>query len=467
MKRGKNPGHEGSEACEAAPVEAGLACNQAASKAGGLGRSGFDLSKVEVNEGFREALALIQGAEKTAFITGGAGTGKSTLLRYLRAMSDKRVVVLAPTGLAAINVEGQTIHSFFKFPPRLIDTDKLKRMRGAEIFRRVEAVIVDEVSMVRADLMDGMDVALRLYRDRPDVPFGGVQMVFFGDLGQLPPIVREPEVKEYLTTHYGGIYFFHATAFQDMDLGCVELRKVYRQADASFVRLLDAIRRNEADDSVLEAINSRVREPGDLAYEEGLVTLTTTNDAACRRNEEYLAAIDRTLYVYHAAITDRFEESAWPTEAVLRLKVGAQVMMVRNDPDKRWVNGSIGRISGLDSDRVEVEIDGVSHEVERELWENIEYQVDRDKKKIEEKVVGTFTQFPLRLAWAITIHKSQGQTLRKVYVDLGWGAFTHGQTYVALSRCTSLNGLYLARPIAARDILFDDRVREFSRIFRK
>jgi ATP-dependent DNA helicase PIF1 len=315
--------------------------------------------------------------------------------------------------------------------------------------------------------MDGMDVALRLDRDNPGVPVGGVQMVLFGDLGQLPPIVREPQVQEYLATHYGGVYFFHAKAFEGMDLGCVELSQVYRQMDAPFVRLLDAIRRNRVDDSVLETLNSRVRDPEDLAREDGLVTLTTTNDAACRRNEDRLAEIHRPQFVYEAAVTDRFEESACPTEAVLRLKVGAQVMMVRNDPDKRWVNGSIGRISSLSEDGVAVEIDGVCHEVERELWENIEYQYDRDKKRIEEQVVGTFVQFPLRLAWAITIHKSQGQTLRKVYVDLGWGAFTHGQTYVALSRCTSLEGLYLARPVSPRDILFDDRIEEFNRVFRR
>jgi ATP-dependent DNA helicase PIF1 len=369
--------------------------------------------------------------------------------------------------LAAINVGGQTIHSFFRFPPRLIDKSKVKRLRGAEVLRRVEAVIIDEVSMVRADLMDGMDMTLRLNRDAPSVPFGGVQMIFFGDLSQLPPIVREQEVREYLDTRYGGAYFFHAKAFAEMDLGCVELKKIYRQTDAAFIGLLDAIRRNQADAATLAAINSRVRSPEEMDFEEGLVILTTTNEAAFRRNEEYLARIREPEFTYQATIADRFDEPLYPTEAALRLKVGAQVMMVRNDPERRWVNGSIGRVSSLGVDTVGVEIDGTCHDVDRDLWENIEYQYDQAQKKIHEKVVGTFLQFPLRLAWAITIHKSQGQTFRKVYIDLGWGAFTHGQTYVALSRCTSFEGLYLARPVMPRDVIFDESIEEFNKIFRR
>jgi len=451
----------------AAPAISESTARQALPGPGEGDSSGFDVAQVEINEEFREAISLINEARKTVFITGGAGTGKSTLLKYLRATSRRSVVVLAPTGLAAINVGGQTIHSFFRFPPRLIDKSKVKRIRNAEILRRLEAVIIDEVSMVRADLMDGMDLALRLNRDTPSVPFGGVQMIFFGDLSQLAPIVREQQVREYLDTHYGGAYFFHAKAFEGMDLGCVELKKIYRQTDASFIGLLDAIRRNQADESILAAINSRVRSPEELGYEEGLVILTTTNEAAARRNEEQLTRIHQQEFTYQATLTDRFDVSSYPTEAALRLRVGAQVMMVRNDPDKRWVNGSIGTVSSLGPDKVAVEIDGTCHDVGRELWEDIEYQYDRAQKKIQGKVVGTFEQFPLRLAWAMTIHKSQGQTFKKVYIDLGWGAFTHGQTYVALSRCTSFEGLYLARPVMPRDVIFDGNIEQFNRVFRR
>lgn len=426
-----------------------------------------DLKDIELNDDFRHALELIERQGRSAFITGKAGTGKSTLLRYFRAKTNKATVVLAPTGLAAINVSGQTIHSFFKFPPKFIDKDNIRRSRNAELFRKLDTIIIDEVSMVRADLMDGIDAALRLNRGNPKTPFGGVQLVFFGDLFQLPPIVRERELKEYFNDHYGGPYFFLAKAFEGLDLPYIDLQKIYRQSDDKFKDLLNKIREKKIDQDLLKTLNSRVRSVGDFNGSGSYITLTTTNDAAFQTNMAFLEKISEKNYTYKASVTGRFDPTSFPTEEVLELKKGAQVMMIKNDPDKRWVNGTLGKISELQEEKICVEIYGTSYEVEKETWQNIEYQYNREKNRIEERIVGTFQQYPLRLAWAITIHKSQGQTFERVAIDLGRGAFAHGQTYVALSRCKSLEGISLSRPVTPGDIIFDDKVYGFERVFQK
>jgi hypothetical protein len=425
----------------------------------------FDVRDVEINDDFRMALDLIERQNQSLFITGKAGTGKSTLLRYFRATTKKSVVVLAPTGLAAINVGGQTVHSFFKFPPHLIDPQKLRPSRNVDLLRRLQTLVIDEVSMVRADLMDGIDTALRLNRGRPNTPFGGVQVILIGDLFQLPPVVKEQELKQYFASCYGGPYFFRAPVFSQTRLHVIDLQKVYRQTDANFLHLLNSIRERCLDNGVLESLNSRLREFEDLEQPGQYVTLTPTNQAAFQINMSFLDRISGPEHTFEAIVSGKFDPASFPTDSTLRLKVGARIMMIRNDPNKRWVNGSLGVISELGPTRLCVAIDGASYEIERHTWENVEYVFNRQENKIEQRVIGTFQQYPLRLAWALTIHKSQGQTFDRVYLDLGSGAFAHGQTYVALSRCRSLDGIALSRPVFASDVIFDEAIYGYRSVF--
>jgi ATP-dependent DNA helicase PIF1 len=423
----------------------------------------IDLDDIELNDDFKLALDVIESENENVYITGKAGTGKSTLLKYLKSTTQKNIVVLAPTGLAAINVGGQTIHSFFRLPPKLIKQDDIKIFKEASLYKKLDMVIIDEVSMVRADVMDGIDYFLRVNRKKLNEPFGGVQMVFFGDLFQLPPIVKGKELQDFFQVEYGAPYFFCSKVFRENNIGCVELRKIYRQSDDHFKNLLNSVRENKLSAEEMKKLNSKVMPVFERSQQADYVTLTTTNETAFMINQSFLAAIKEKEFQYHALIEDRFEESDYPTEAVLRLKKGAHVMMLRNDPQRRWVNGTLATIADLEFDDIVVNIDGEKFHVGPEIWKKIEYHYDRDDRQIEEKTIGSFEQFPLRLAWAITIHKSQGQTFNKVFIDLGSGAFTHGQTYVALSRCTSLDGIKLRRPINSRDIIFDPRVYDYAR----
>lgn len=427
-------------------------------------RVDIDLSDIEINEDFKTALEVIEERNENVYVTGKAGTGKSTLLKYLRATTKKNVVVLAPTGLAAINVGGQTIHSFFKLPPKLIKVEDIRLSRNAVLYQKLDAVIIDEVSMVRADLMDGIDHSLRINRKRRNEPFGGTQMVFIGDLFQLPPIVKGKDLEDYFNNEYGGPYFFCSKAFRGNSIRCVDLKKIYRQSDSNFINLLNSVRDSSLTDDLLRTLNSRVAPTLDTVVRSDYVTLTTTNQSAYEINEAFLNAINEKEYQYDANIYGKFDHSDYPTEATLRLKKGAHVMLLRNDPSKRWVNGTLTKVADLGSDRVTVDIGGANYEIKKESWKKIEYYYDREKKKIEEKVIGSFEQYPIRLAWAITIHKSQGQTFNRVYIDLGSGAFAHGQTYVALSRCTSFDGIKLKRPVEKRDVIFDPRVYNYTKI---
>ncbi len=424
-----------------------------------------DLSSIDLNDQFRHAADLIERQGENLFITGKAGTGKSTLLHYLRANTARQMVILAPTGVAALNVGGQTIHSFFQFPPTLIDPQSIRRRRNAKLFQQLQTLIIDEVSMVRADVMDGIDAALRLHRNNPRVSFGGVQLVLCGDLFQLPPIVRDGELTAFFNEQYGGPYFFLAHVFDALRPYSLELTTIYRQRDDEFIRVLNKIREHELDSELFTLLNTRVLRGSETPNDDGMITLTTTNESALRKNKFFLDRLNAKSYTYPATVTGDFDPSTFPTESLLELKRGAQVMMVRNDLEKRWVNGTLGRISDLREQKVHVEINGTSYEVEPETWENIHYHYNRETNQIEEQERGTFTQYPLRLAWAITIHKSQGQTFDKVLIDLGRGAFAHGQTYVALSRCTSLHGIVFNRPVTPRDILFDERVYGFRDVF--
>ena len=422
----------------------------------------FNPRQLDLNEEFLAAFNLMEHTTDCAFITGKAGTGKSTLLKYFRATTKKNVVVVAPTGVAAINVEGQTIHSFFRFPPRLITPQGVPRLRHAKIFKKMDVLIIDEVSMVRADLLDGIDASLRINRNNSQ-PFGGVQVILFGDMYQLAPIVREEDLRQYIQENYGSPYFFNAKAFKAVNFQSVELQTVYRQPEAEFVSLLNKFRMNTMDADDLDLINSRVTAGSPGSGEEGVLTLTSTNAIAEKMNKTRLAALPSRMFEYEAQVSGDFEESLFPTQPLLALKVGGQVMFLRNDPLKRWVNGTLGQVSYLSANCVKVTADGTEHEIEPVSWEKIKYRYDEESKKIEAQVTGTFKQFPLKLAWAVTIHKAQGQTFDRVRIDLGHGAFAHGQVYVALSRCRTLKGITLKRSLTRRDVIFDEGMLDFKK----
>ncbi|MBL8225379.1 MAG: AAA family ATPase [Chromatiales bacterium] len=421
---------------------------------------------VDVNADFARALEVIEGGHEHVFVTGRAGTGKSTLLHLLVEETHRRVAVVAPTGLAAMNVGGQTIHSFFRLPPRFVDVRELQALRHTGVMKAIDLLVIDEVSMVRADLMDGIDTMLRLNR-RSDEPFGGVQLAMFGDLWQLPPVVREPELKEYFEAAHGGPWFFQAHVWQQCSGRSVELGRIYRQQDdPGFMRILQAVRDGEPDDEILGELNDRVRPKRGLDDVDSYIVLTGTNAAAARENGRRLSELPGKVVNYAAEVTGRFDPGAFPTEPDLLLKVGARVMFLRNDPEQRWVNGSFGTVVELGDEGPMVQLaDGTAHLVKKTAWENITYQYDRPGRQITREVVGSYRQLPLRLGWAITIHKSQGQTFDRVYVDLAGGAFSHGQVYVALSRCRSLAGLALARPLRASDVLLDFSVGDYRRVF--
>lgn len=421
---------------------------------------------VEPTSEFLAAHEFLREGAGHLFVTGRAGTGKSTLLRCLRDLVADEMVIVAPTGLAAVNVGGQTIHSFFGFPPRLIRPDDIRRSRNGRVMRRLKFLVIDEVSMVRSDIMWAIDQSLRVNRGRPREPFGGVRLAMFGDLHQLPPVIDEAEVASHLESEYGGPFFFSIAALREgMGTALIELTQVFRQKDEALIRVLNRVRDGDADEDDLAILNERVHPIRTLAEGEPYVILTPTNAAARRINMAYLAALPSAAHEFQAGLTGDFNESAQPTDATLTLKTGAKVMLLRNDSDRRWVNGTIARVSWLEEDRVWVEVDGKEHEIERVAWENRRYAYDKAQEKIVETVAGTFRQFPLRLAWALTIHKSQGLSLDKVYIDLGRGTFAHGQAYVALSRCRTMEGLAFARPLRPSDILFDPSAMGYRQVF--
>jgi ATP-dependent DNA helicase PIF1 len=426
------------------------------------------MKALELNSDFKIALDLIEKEGKNLFITGRAGTGKSTLLQLYRNTTRKKVVVLAPTGVAALNVRGQTIHSFFGFPPRLISPREISKRKDRRLYRNMDVLVIDEISMVRADMLDNIDFFLRLNRDSP-LPFGGVQVVFFGDMFQLPPVVATDFELEVFSTTYESAFFFSAQIFrQGFELEMLELRKVYRQENRHFLRLLDAIRLNHADQDDLDELNERY-EP-DFDSEELYITLCARNATAERINQRELSKIDEPERIYLASVTGEFNPTQFPADAALTLKLGAQVMLLKNDPERRYVNGTIGKIVALEQEslKILIEENGLEWkeiEVTPVTWEIIRYKSDpANTEDIQSEVIGTFTQFPLRLAWAVTIHKAQGKTFDKVIIDLGTGAFEHGQTYVALSRCRTLEGIVLRQRIRPQDMLTDLRIVEFYQI---
>lgn len=400
-----------------------------------------------------EWVARGAGAQGNLFLTGRAGTGKTTLLRKFLAEAGDKAVVLAPTGVAAMNAGGQTIHSFFKLPPRLVEPQDVRRLPNARVVRAVETIVIDEISMVRADMLDAIDRSLKLNRGSKR-PFGGVRMILSGDLHQLPPVVSADE-GPILSERYGGSYFFNAPAFQEAEFALLALKHVFRQEDPRFLALLGALRTGRvtpADENVLQRLVS-ARSAADAS--DTHVVLTPNNANAFRINQSRLASLKGERKVFSAAVQGQFDEKSYPTELDLELKVGARVMMIRNDPEGRWVNGSLAHVAGFGSRSVIVEIDGSAYEIDQVAWEKHRYDFEMDTKKVKREVVGTFKQVPLRLAYAVTIHKAQGLTLDKVFIDFDSGMFAHGQAYVAFSRARTLEGLEISRPLRPRDLVLD------------
>lgn len=422
--------------------------------------------QLDLNDQFLKALHIMEETDKAVFITGRAGTGKSTLLQHFRNITKKNIAVLAPTGVAAVNVKGQTIHSFFGFKPD-ITPDMVKRLHPLQktIYKKLDAIVIDEVSMVRADLMDCIDIFLRLYGKSKAKPFGGIQMIFIGDLYQLPPVVSSRD-KRLFREYYRSPYFFDARVLTSgLEMEFIELEKVYRQRDEGFLNILNTIRNKTITDKDISIINSRYLPR--FCDTEGFIHLTTTNDLADSINIQRLGEIKGKEYSYHGHIEGDFKERDLPTGIDITLKIGAQVMLLNNDPIGRWVNGSIGKIilikeEKVAPDRIRVRLNsGEVVDVSPYTWSMFEFHYNKKTKTVVSDVIGQFTQYPLKLAWAVTIHKAQGLTFDKVIIDIGKGTFSHGQMYVALSRCTSLEGIVLKKPISKKHIFMDWRVVDF------
>ncbi|MFH1175502.1 MAG: AAA family ATPase [bacterium] len=426
------------------------------------------MPKLDINPQFKKALDLMEKTDKSVFITGKAGTGKSTLLNYFCDNSEKSTVILAPTGVAAVNIGGQTIHSFFNFKPN-VTTDEAKKSakkilgRCGDVFDNLDMIIIDEISMVRADLMDCIDVCLKtIYKNKK--PFGGLQMVFFGDLYQLPPVLTGND-KEIFSKHYDSCYFFDAKIMKDFQMEFIELEKIYRQKDSGFIETLNSIRNNTTEDRHLELINSRFC--GDIDtddLEDGYIYLTTTNKMADKINKLNLDKLSEEEIVLTGEISGDFDSKYLPTDVELSLKVGAQVMLLKNDSKGRWVNGTVGKIVEFDDENEVVVVklsSGWDVCVKPERWDIYETKFNKKTKKLEKNTLGFFVQYPIKLAWAITVHKSQGKTFDKVVIDLSGGVFACGQTYVALSRCRSLDGIILKKPVKKSQILVDWKIAKF------
>ncbi len=424
---------------------------------------------LEFDEQFSAVYDLLENNPSPVFVTGKAGTGKSTLLQYFREHTSKNIVVLAPTGVAAVNVRGQTIHSFFRFRPDItpegVNSVRLRKAQKT-LYKKLDAVVIDEISMVRSDLLDCVDAFLRRHGPDAGAPFGGVQMIFFGDLYQLPPVMTRFD-RDIFKDLYASPYFFDAAAFKQLDFKIIELKKIYRQKDEMFIRLLNSVRDNSINVTDLGVLNRRLNprfNPGDKDF---YVYLTTTNALADGINQERLKELPGGSLRLEGKLSGGFDTKSLPTHQTLELKTGAQVMLLNNDPAGKWVNGTIGKVFSTAKDHettgaIRVALSsGLVVEVPSFTWEAFRFFYNKDTEQIDSESAGSFSQYPLKLAWAITIHKSQGKTFSKVVLDIGNGTFAPGQMYVALSRCTDLEGLVLKKPIFKRHILLDDQVVRF------
>jgi len=425
---------------------------------------------IEINAKFSEALEIMNAGKRNLFVTGRAGTGKSTILRYFRDTTERQIAVLAPTGVAAINIGGETMHSFFGFKPD-ITIDKARRNAkrvsngdNAEMYRKLETIVIDEISMVRADLFDCADVFLRVIRNDHQTPFGGTRIIMIGDLYQLPPVVTSNERKIF-SHHYKSPYFFDSNVFKEMDTIILELEKVYRQHDDSFIDLLNAVRNNTLIDEDMSALNTRFLGK-EIKNDNGFIYLTSLNREASAINERKLFELNSNENLFFAEIEGKFDKKSYPTDKTIALKVGAQIMLLNNDARGRWVNGTIGTVVKMNGNSVTVKLQNEKkYMVEPHTWEMFKFGIDEGTKTITSKTTGTFTQIPVMLAWAVTIHKAQGKTFDKAIIDIDH-AFAPGQVYVALSRLTSLNGMVLTKPLKKSSVRIDWRVSKFLTSYR-
>jgi len=437
----------------------------------------------EDNIEFNNALDIIKHTKKTVYLTGKAGTGKTTFLKYLKTTVNKNMVVVAPTGVAAVNAGGQTIHSFFQIAPSLfVPNDKRLRKSAnmgdndkstifehfnyseekQKIINALEILVIDEVSMVRCDLLDVIDRLLRIFRKKEALPFGGVQVVLIGDTFQLPPILKDEE-KEILMPHYESEFFFSSNVIQKIKPIYIELKKIYRQKDQRFINLLNKIRNSDLTHDQLKSLNTKYDPNFDFEKHTNCIMLCTHNEKVREINNEKLSRLTSSLQNFEATLAGEFPDRNFPTEKRLEIKIDAQVMFIKNDKDKKYYNGKIGKIVRIEGEKIIVEDEAKNQiEVEQQVWKNIKYNWNEEKGEIEDEELGSFTQYPLKLAWAITVHKSQGLTFEKIIADLG-NAFAAGQVYVALSRCTSFEGLVLASKIPHQAIKTDKRVIAFAK----
>ena len=425
----------------------------------------------------QDAIRIIQNTHQTLFLTGKAGTGKSTFLRYIAQTTKKKYIVLAPTGIAAINAGGSTLHSFFKLPfhpllpndtrytqRKLKDTLKYNGEKR-KILREVELIIIDEISMVRADIIDFIDKVLRVYSRNIYQPFGGKQLLLVGDMYQLEPVLKEDE-RQLLKPYYPSTFFFDALVFKEMKLVSIELQKVYRQTDPTFINILDSIRTTSVSIDQLSTLNKQVGKAITNDKNKLAITLSGKRDTVDHINEQELSRLPGKPITLYGHIEGDFPESNLPTPIELYLKVGAQVLFIKNDKEKRWVNGTLGTIVSFSKEEPTIIVvrteKGEEVNVEQEIWSNVIYSYNEKEQKIEEQEIGVYQQYPLKLAWAITIHKSQGLTFNNVNIDLTGGVFAGGQTYVALSRCTSLEGISLKYPIRKEDVFIRSEIVQFA-----
>lgn len=418
--------------------------------------------EIELNEQFNEALKIIESG-KNLILTGRAGTGKSTFLKYLCENTKKQYVLLAPTGVSAVNIGGQTIHSFFKFKPNVTIDEAVEianRNIENEIYRKIDLMIIDEISMVRADLLDCMDIFLKIVRKNKK-PFGGVQILFVGDLYQLPPVVDKEE-KEIFTKIYETPYFFSSNVMKNFSPEFIEFEKIYRQKEREFIDILNAIRNDKITEEMIKKLNERYVPDFNEEENQDYIYLTSRNEEANEINRKNLEKLEGQAVVYTANVEGTFDPEYFPTDLKLKLKKSARVMLLNNDNFGRWINGSLGWIKNLHSEYIEVILDnGKEITVEPYQWEINELYFDKKEEKIKKRTIGTFSQIPVQLAWAITIHKSQGKTFEKVIIDIGKGIFAPGQLYVALSRCRTIEGIILKKPIEKKHIYIDKRVVKF------